>query len=227
MISEVMFQPLEARFRVVILDPAEQMRAEAHNSLLKTLEEPPSRTIIILVTSNPYMLLDTIRSRSRLLPFGEIPQELIAKHLAGEGRTADEARLAAALSGGSLAAALNFNTAEYRDVREKAIRFIHLILKRGRFSEASEIAADVAKDKQAFQLWMESAEALLQDVYYAITAPDRVGQRDLLNKLQEMAQAIPRQAVVKAIKALHKLKGDLQFNVNRQIALEAMFLKLT
>ena len=36
----VAFQPLEARYRVVILDPAEQMRPEAHNSLLKTLEEP-------------------------------------------------------------------------------------------------------------------------------------------------------------------------------------------
>ena len=77
MIGEIAFQPAEARYRVVILDPAEKMRAEAHNSLLKTLEEPPSRTVIILVTTNPYMLLETIRSRSRMLPFGEIPQDEI------------------------------------------------------------------------------------------------------------------------------------------------------
>jgi DNA polymerase III subunit delta' len=226
MISEIMFQPLEARFRVVILDPAEQMRAEAHNSLLKTLEEPPSRTIIILVTTNPYILLQTIRSRSRLLQFGEIPQELISQRLVREGKTSDEARLAAALSGGSLAAAMTFNTIEFREMREHAIGFMHLVLTRGRFSEVSAIAAEIAKDKQDFQFWMESAEAFLQDVYYAATAPERIGQLDLMNKLHELSRAVPRSAVVSAISAFQKLKSDLQFNVNRQIALEAMFLKL-
>jgi DNA polymerase III subunit delta' len=227
MIEETTFQPLEARFRVVILDPAEQMRAEAHNSLLKTLEEPPSRTIIILVTTNPYMLLQTIRSRSRLLQFGEIPQDQIAQRLVNDGRPADEARLSAALSGGSLAAAMAFNTREYRESREQAIRFVELLLRRGRFSEASEIASEVAKDKQAFQLWTESAEALLQDVYYVTIAPERIGQRDLINRLQEMTRAVPRSAIVSCLEALRKLKSELQFNVNRQIALEAMFLKLT
>jgi DNA polymerase III subunit delta' len=227
MIGEITFQPLEAQFRVVILDPAEQMRVEAHNSLLKTLEEPPSRTIIILVTTNPYMLLQTIRSRSRLLQFGEIPQDQIAQRLVNEGRPADEARLSAALSGGSLAAAMAFNTMEYRESREQAIRFVELILRRGRFSEASDIASEVAKDKQVFQLWAESAEALLQDVYYAAISPERIGQRDLINRLQEIARAVPRSAIVSIIDALRKLKSELPFNVNRQIALEAMFLKLT
>ncbi len=227
MIGEIAFQPLEAKFRVAILDPAEQMRAEAHNSLLKTLEEPPSRTIIILVTTNPYMLLQTIRSRCRLLHFGEIPQDRIAGHLIGEGRPADEARLAAALCGGSLAAALAFNTAEYRESREQAVRFIELLLKQGRFSDASRIASEIVKDKQTFQLWTESAEALLQDVYYAATAPERIGQRDLIERLQEIARAAPRSAVIAVIEAFRKLKGDLKSNVNKQIALEAIFLRLT
>jgi DNA polymerase III subunit delta' len=227
MIGEIMYQPLEAKFRVVILDPAEQMRAEAHNSLLKTLEEPPSRTIIILVTTNPYMLLETIRSRSRLLHLGEIPQDQIARRLVDEGKPADEARLAAALCGGSLAAAFAFNTGEYREIREKAVEFVELILKRGRFSEASSIAAEVAKDKQDFQLWTNSAEALLQDAYYAAIAPERVGQQDLIVRLQEMTGAASRSTLVSIIESIRKLKSELQYNVNRQIALEAMFLRLT
>jgi DNA polymerase III subunit delta' len=226
MINEIMFQPLEAKFRVVVLDPAEQMRAEAHNSLLKTLEEPPSRTIIILVTTNPYMLLETIRSRSRLLQFGEIPRDQIVQHLINEGRSADEARIAAALSGGSLAAALAFNSQEYRELREQAFRFLELILNKGGFSEASGIAAEITKDKQLFQLWTDSAEALLQDIYYASVAPERIGQRDLIHRLQQMAQAVPRSFVVSAMDAIRKLKSELQYNVNRQIALEAMFLRL-
>jgi DNA polymerase III subunit delta' len=226
MINEITFQPLEAKFRVVILDPAEQMRAEAHNSLLKTLEEPPSRTIIVLVTTNPYMLLQTIRSRSRLLQFGEIPQDQIVQRLTDEGRPADEARIAAALSGGSLAAAIAFNSTEYREMRERAFRFLELILSKGWFSEASGIAAEVTKDKQLFQLWTDSAEALLQDIYYASTAPERIGQQDLIRNLQQLAQSVPRSFVVSVIDAIRKLKSELQYNVNRQIALEAMFLRL-
>jgi DNA polymerase-3 subunit delta' len=228
LISEVAFQPLEARYRVVILDPAEQMRLEAHNSLLKTLEEPPSRTIIILVTTNPYLLIETIRSRSRILQFGEIPLDQIERHLvANEGRTAEEARLAAALSGGSLAAALDFNAGEYLEIRKQAFHFVALLLGRGSFASASAIAAQVTKDKQFFQLWVESVAALLQDVYYAGLAPERVGQRDLLEAMQELGRAATRPRLVLAIDGIQKLRGELQHNVNRQLALEAMFVEAT
>jgi DNA polymerase-3 subunit delta' len=228
MIDEIAFQPLEARYRVVILDPAEQMRPEAHNSLLKTLEEPSSRTLIILVTTNPYMLLQTIRSRSRMLLFGEIPQDQIERYLITAGRrSGDEARLAAALSGGSLAAALSFNTGEYQEIRKQALEFVNLLLRRGSFAEASALAGQVAKDKAFFQNWIESVAALLQDIYYASKAADRVGNRDLLAKLQEIARIAANSTILGSIEAVRKLKQDLQFNVNRQIALEAMFIGLT
>jgi DNA polymerase-3 subunit delta' len=228
LIDEIAFQPLEARYRVVILDPAEQMRQEAHNSLLKTLEEPPSRTVLVLVTTNPYMLLETIRSRSRMLQFGGIPQDQIESYLIKtEGRSIEEARLAAALSGGSLATALDFNTDAYQDVRKQALQFVVLLLKRGTFAEASVIASQVAKDKPFFQLWIESVAALLQDTYYASRAAERIGQRDLVGELQEIARNAAVPTLLRSIDAVRKLKGDLQFNVNRQLALEAMFVMLT
>jgi len=228
LIGEIAFQPLEARYRVVILDPAEQMRPEAHNSLLKTLEEPPSRTVIILVTTNPYMLLQTIRSRSRMLQFGEIPQSQIEQHLVDhEGKTVEEARLAAVLSGGSMAAALDFNTEEYLDIRQQALQFVTLLLRRGKFSEASALAAQIAKDKQSFQLWIESVTALLRDIYYAGSAIERVGQRDLLETIEELSRTVPHAALLRAIERIRKLKGQLSFNVNRQIALETLFVDLT
>jgi len=228
LIDEIAFQPLEARYRVVILDPAEQMRPEAHNSLLKTLEEPSSRTVIILVTTNPYMLLQTIRSRSRMLLFGEIPQDQIERYLiTTEQRPKDEARLAAALSGGSMAAALNFDTAEYQQIRKQALEFVSLLLKRGAFAEASALADRVSEDKTFFQNWIESAAILLQDIYYASKATERVGNRDLLTRLQDIARNAANSTILGSIEALRKLKYDLQFNVNRQIALEALFIGIT
>jgi DNA polymerase-3 subunit delta' len=56
-------------FKVVILQPAEQMNHAAANSLLKTLEEPSDDTVLLLVTANPQRLLPTIRSRCQLLYF--------------------------------------------------------------------------------------------------------------------------------------------------------------
>jgi DNA polymerase-3 subunit delta' len=228
LISEIAFQPLEANYRVVILDPADRMRPEAHNSLLKTLEEPPSRTIIILVTTNPYVLLETIRSRSRMLQFGGIPQHQIERYLVAQaGRTIEEAHLAASLSGGSLASALDFKTTEYRNVRKQAFQFVTLILGRGRFADASAVAVQVTKDKEFFQLWIESVAALLQDIYYAGLATERVGQRDLLEKIEELNRTVSHSTLIRTIDGIRKLKGQLQYNVNRQIALEAMFLELT
>jgi DNA polymerase-3 subunit delta' len=229
LIDEIAFQPAEGRYRVVILDPAGEMQTAAQNSLLKTLEEPASRTILVLVTTNPYRLLQTIRSRSRLLQFGEIPQDKIERHLIqNEGRTVEDARLAAAISGGSLAAALAVNTDEYQDIRARALEFVRLLLKRGRFIDVSNIAVQVAKDKdkEFFQLWLEAVSAILRDIYYTGVAAERVAQRDIIENTSELAQSVSRTGLVQVISALGKLKHDLQYNVNRQLALEAMFVSL-
>jgi DNA polymerase-3 subunit delta' len=107
--GEIAFEPFEARYRVAVLDPADRMRPEGANSLLKTLEEPPSRTFLILVTANAYALLPTIRSRCRQLQFGAIPPAAIERYLVAQaGRPAAEAREAASFSRGSLGFALAF-----------------------------------------------------------------------------------------------------------------------
>jgi DNA polymerase III subunit delta' len=228
MITEISYQPFEARYRVVILDPAELMRIEAHNSLLKTLEEPPSRSIIVLVTTNPYLLLQTIRSRSRMLQFGGIPEDLIADYLVrARGRAPEEARVAAGFSQGSLTAALTFDTERYREVRSLALRFVSLLLNRGRFAEASVLVASLGKDKDAFAMWLESVEALLQDVYFLLVAPERVGQSDMPLELVNISNAASRTAIVSAILAMRRFRQSLKSNVHRQIALESLFLAET
>jgi DNA polymerase III subunit delta' len=96
----------EGRRRFVLIDPADAMNPQAQNALLKTLEEPPAETTLVLVASSPDALLPTIRSRCLRVPFGPIPPATIAARLEAEGHAPDRARLAAALSGGSLGRAL-------------------------------------------------------------------------------------------------------------------------
>ncbi|WP_242372729.1 DNA polymerase III subunit delta', partial [Anaeromyxobacter sp. SG26] len=92
----------EGRRRFVVLDPADAMNPQAQNALLKTLEEPPDDTTLVLVASSPDALLPTIRSRCLRVPFAPLPAAAVAARLEAEGRPAGEARLAAALAGGSL-----------------------------------------------------------------------------------------------------------------------------
>ncbi len=231
LITEISYHPFEGRYRVAIIDPVDQMAYNAPNALLKTLEEPASRTVIVLLTTRPFELLSTIRSRSRTLQFNGIPQHQIEDYLVRRaGRAPDEARLSAALSRGSLAAALDFDGELCRELLDKALRFVSLLLTRGSFTDANAIASSVAKDKkdrEAFGLWLECVEALLQDVYFAHVAPGRMIQNDLLAELKRLVSVSSRADVVAAIEAIKNLRRALPRNVQRQLALEALFLSLT
>jgi DNA polymerase-3 subunit delta' len=125
----------EGRRRFVVVDPADAMNAQAQNALLKTLEEPPDDTTLVLVASSPDSLLPTIRSRCMRIAFGPLPADAIAPRLEErlpklverrlaalgkeedraptdadrrrvEAELRDELSLAVALSGGSLGRAL-------------------------------------------------------------------------------------------------------------------------
>ncbi|HVE21143.1 MAG TPA: DNA polymerase III subunit delta' [Acidocella sp.] len=74
--------PAEGGWRVVVIDGAEDMNPNAANALLKVLEEPPARAILLLVSSAPGRLLPTIRSRCRALPLAPLPETDMAALLA-------------------------------------------------------------------------------------------------------------------------------------------------
>jgi len=100
--------PTEGERRVLVVHEAEKLCrpvAVTANALLKTLEEPPPRTIIVLVSSVPEDLLPTIRSRCQRIDFEPVSDELVAAALEREGVPAEKAAVAAALSGGQLARA--------------------------------------------------------------------------------------------------------------------------
>jgi DNA polymerase-3 subunit delta' len=210
----------------MILDGAEQMRLEAANSLLKTLEEPPSRTVIVLVTANPYLLLMTVRSRSRLLQFGRIPEDRIEAYLVEkEGWNRPDALLAAESCQGSLGRALKFDPAAHSEARAQALRFVTLLMTQGSFAEASRLIAATSKDREAFRVWLDSVRTALQNLYYAKAVPDRTGSRGSPEEIRVLAAATTAPAVASAIRAVDRLRLGLQFNLNTRIAAEALFLQ--
>ncbi|MDD8026676.1 MAG: DNA polymerase III subunit [Acidobacteriota bacterium] len=112
-------KPMVGRKRVFLVDDADSMSDEAANSLLKVLEEPPLFTHIILISDNPALLLPTIKSRCRSLPFLPVSDEDVEKVLRGRGVEPEKARLTALVVRGNLERALDLDwdaiEAERRD----------------------------------------------------------------------------------------------------------------
>ena len=100
--------PAEGGWRVVIIDGAEDMNPNAANALLKVLEEPPARAILLLISSAPGRLLPTIRSRCRALPMAHLPEDTLRALLAeyAPELSAHEAARLTGLAEGSIGTAL-------------------------------------------------------------------------------------------------------------------------
>lgn len=105
--SKIYKRSFRGRGKWFIVDEADLMEPPAQNALLKTLEEPPPDSFLVLVTSSPQELLSTIRSRSQVVLFGELPDDTVVQGLIGSGMSQDDARLLARLSHGSLGKALS------------------------------------------------------------------------------------------------------------------------
>jgi DNA polymerase-3 subunit delta' len=93
------YRPFEADRRVFVIEAAEQMRDESQNALLKTLEEPPAYVHLVLLTSEPTALLETIASRCQPIDFAPLPIEAVEATLSGAG-SPDDLATAARLSAG-------------------------------------------------------------------------------------------------------------------------------
>ncbi|HEY2881186.1 MAG TPA: DNA polymerase III subunit [Pirellulales bacterium] len=100
-------RPYRGGRKVAILDDADFLNQEGANCLLKTLEEPPPQSVLILIGTSPQRQLPTIRSRAQVVRFKPLPDDIVARLLIDRGMVSDAeaaARLAVQ-SGGSLARA--------------------------------------------------------------------------------------------------------------------------
>jgi DNA polymerase-3 subunit delta' len=95
-------KPARGRYKIAILDDAEDLNEESSNSFLKTLEEPPPRSVLILISNQSERQLSTIISRCQVVPFAPLPAALVAELLRAQGME-DEGLLerVVRLSGGS------------------------------------------------------------------------------------------------------------------------------
>jgi DNA polymerase-3 subunit delta' len=189
LIGEISGAPFEARRRVFVIDDSHTMNEAAQNALLKSLEEPPPRSHVILVSGAPLGLRQTIRSRCQLLRFGPLSRPMVAAALRdAESLSEDEAALRAAVAGGSLGAALQLSSEAYRATREALVALLERVdgldaLGRMEQAEALEQSDDAA-------LLLTTLRSLLRDVaaLRAGAAASALVNPDLADRLRPVAE---------------------------------------
>lgn len=200
------FRPYEGRYKVVIVDDADAMNIAAANAFLKTLEEPPEESIIILVTSRPDRLPDTIRSRCSRISFGPLSLEATKQVL--RGRVPDAALdLAARNSMGRPGFALN------TDMMEERAWFLGLLEGMLRSEK------DSWSSREEMDRWFELCLAFLRDLaVYKVTGGDRLLiQSDLGQYLAGMSKSLDITVIIKIYQEISLLRGRLVFNLNKGV----------
>jgi DNA polymerase-3 subunit delta' len=216
--------PRQGKVRVFVIDPADRMNAEAQNALLKTLEEPPGRSVLILVASRPHALLPTVRSRCFRVPFGAMPVDELAAALAKSGMPAAEARTRAALAAGRPGYAIQLDVAELTERREFVLRALETMAGGAAgLAElaplAKELAGDDASDLARSLDWIE---ALLRDAAVAGIGGGAPISADLAPRLAKLGTILGPARASTLMLSAGRLREQLRLNLNRTLVAEAM-----
>jgi DNA polymerase-3 subunit delta' len=223
------YRPHESPRRLVIVDPADRMNVSAANALLKTLEEPPAATHFVLVSDAPSRLPITIRSRCQRLRFAPLTADHIAAHLERESGVAPEqARFDAALAGGSLGRALALAAGEIGERREAAER-LHALTTRRDMAAAFAATAELGRDRDALAEILELLRLLYRDALLVSERLDAVAplvNADRPAAVEQIAAGSSPLGLRRRLRAVAEAEGALQGNVNGQLLLDRMVLKL-
>ena len=237
--------------RVFILDEAHMLTKSASNALLKTLEEPPDHVHFVLATTEPYRLLDTIRSRSQRFDFHLIPTELIAEHLSrisgAEGyRSSPEALLEVARrAAGSVRDALSLLeqvAALDGSVTREGIRdalgvagpdAIPTLVKAVIESDARlalELIAGLAASGVDLRRFAGDAMGFFRGVFLTMYTPNVQGLSDepaeVLEGWREASRRLPSSTAMRAIDLLGEALVRLREGREERMMLELAVLKL-
>ncbi|HEX5694786.1 MAG TPA: DNA polymerase III subunit gamma/tau, partial [Acidimicrobiia bacterium] len=239
--------------RVFVLDEAHMLSKAAGNALLKTLEEPPQHVHFVLATTEPYKLLDTIRSRSQRFDFHPVPIEDLAGHLSviadREGYKTDPPALIAIArhAGGSVrdslslleqVSALGAGSVDVPGVRralgladsEAYMRLVEAVAAHDAKS-ALELVAELAADGVDLRRFVAESVSFFRGAFLAHYAPNLAEiadePPDVYEAWRKAAQIVPAGDVLRAVDLLGEALVRLREGREERLMTELALIKLT
>ncbi|MFA7627394.1 MAG: hypothetical protein WCZ17_10150 [Candidatus Kapaibacterium sp.] len=218
--------------RFVIVLKSDEMNAEAANAFLKTLEEPHENITIIMITSKPEAMMQTIMSRCQQIIIKPLDDtEIIRKLIIDDKLDEVDARIAARFAQGSYLKALEFVSAENRQLRNEVVDILRCCLKKQNYREEfiRKIEDFVKpKDKNQINRSLQMLMFWLNDVNSMVYGAEHnhIVNLDDLDTLGKFAKAFGDKQICNAVFEIEDGINLLYRNVNINIALITLFLKL-
>jgi DNA polymerase III subunit delta' len=219
---ELNYRSFSGKRKIAIIDPATLMNLSAQNALLKTLEEPPVDSLIVLITPNTGGLLPTLRSRCLSLSFAPLSSAQVSAFLESQrGMKADEAKLLAAMSMGSIGAAANLDKDELIEKRRIWSNML-MSLKVGDYNAAMVAAEALAKNRDEALEFLKWAESWYRDllVYSATQRPNELVNLDMLPQIDQQATESSVDCILSAFSHTTDASAGIARNLNRRMVLE-------
>lgn len=227
--NTVDIKPYQGPYKVYIIPQADMMTPQAQNAILKTIEEPPSYAVFLLLTENAETLLPTINSRCVMLKLRNIKDTLIKKYLMENLEIPDyKADMCTAFAQGNMGRAIMLaNSDHFNEIREEAVQLLKHISE----MELNEIVAAV-KNISVYKLeitdYLDIITIWYRDVllYKATKEIDKVVFKDQLQSIKEQARKSSYEGIELILESLEKAKARLKANVNFDLVMELLFLTI-
>lgn len=234
---EANFRPYEGAARVLLIEDADKLNEAASNALLKTLEEPPATTYLILLTARPAALLPTIRSRCQPVRFAPLTPAEIESHLLGDTSikgqklSPADARLLAHAARGSIGRARASELEGYLQRREAMLDVLNALAvsgDRARLLRASEEMTD-AKRKEEYEPRLDVLEALIHDAWTLVldASAKHLVNPDIAAQLKKIAAKLSSRRAASWLSQIEVHRRGLEVNINRKVATDALFLAMS
>ncbi|MFQ5848296.1 MAG: DNA polymerase III subunit delta' [Candidatus Methylomirabilales bacterium] len=224
--QEAALRPYEGHRKVFIVDRAETMTEQAQNALLKTLEEPPRATVLVLIAPEASALLPTIASRCSQIRFAPLPEGAVAARLQAEGCAEGEAHVLASLAGGSLGRAHELRQSPLQEIWD-LVEAVFTIPP-ARILPVLDLTERVVGQKETLSFFLEALLARCRDLMVS-----KVTRRETLLVYRDREAALRRQSEQLAPAQLFAMYQTVKQTLdglgryaNPRLSLEAMFLAL-
>ncbi len=227
---DIYLKPFEGKRKVVIIAEAECMNISSANSLLKTLEEPPEDTTMILTTNDINQLISTVISRCQQIRFGRIPPEMIAEKLESDhGVEKQRALHLAHLSNGSYGKALDFLRGENQDIRKEALELL-VIAADGKTNHIIQKVDLIASQwtRNSILEMFEYSDTFIHDIYMNLEGSDHLINADMKPEVVKLGGKFKRQnKVEEAFRMIDQIRNDCQIrNASLKLALLNMCFRV-
>ncbi|NIQ01396.1 MAG: DNA polymerase III subunit delta' [Nitrospinaceae bacterium] len=227
--KKLMFLPYQGTTKVAVIDSCEQMNPQAANTFLKTLEEPPGHTVLVLVSANPFQLLPTLVSRCQGIQFHPLAPEVVTRILekVGPDLPLEKRQFLAQRCGGRIDRALDESGAHSAECRDELVDLLGT-LSFDRMDAVFRWCRTWSRRPEELQNLLEELLHLVRDLAVMKTgssSPKVLHNRDLRERLTPLAARTSLPALLHMFDAAYQTKFALTGNANAQLSLETMLIR--